>query len=136
MFFSDQVEKINLAIIQNPNVSPKTIVNLTSKYTMGYTGKYAMGLTYLLDNPAIDLILLSDPDIIEKIYLKYKKQKRSLERYIEGFDIRFPCFHIPPQFSSLAANSKCIDLRELVAYGEKTPIRVLEKLSNDREDSV
>ena len=110
MFFSDEVIEINVAIIQNPNVSPKTIINLTSKYTRG--------LTYLVDNPAIDLILLSDPDIIEKIYLKYRK-KYSLEQYIEGVGFRLPCFDVPPQFSSLAANSKCIDLRQLVACEKK-----------------
>jgi len=115
-----QNEKVLSEIAKNPNSPPDLLIELAA----GYLGCCIddLYLKAIANNPVIDLILLENPNFLEKLYDR-------LEKY--GFEIFVK--KLPDKFLKLASTSCYSSLRSFAASNENSPREILEELANDPE---
>lgn len=114
---------IKAAIAQNPNTPPEILLELAGDY-----------LAEIGENPAIDLILLENPDFIEKIYDKHFVMifKNGKKFKIIGYERLL----LPAWFVKLCLDSANSSLRELIASNRNSKRCDLEKLAKDPDLKV
>ncbi|MGF1488494.1 MAG: hypothetical protein ACFBSE_15520 [Prochloraceae cyanobacterium] len=115
-----QNEEVLNQIAKNPNSPPDLLIELA----IGYLGCCIddLYLEAIANNPAIDLILLENPNFLENLYDRLEKY--GLEIFIKK---------LPDKFLKIASTSCYSSLRYFTASNENSPREILEKLANDPE---
>ncbi len=112
-----QNENVLNQIAKNPNSPPDLLIELA----IGYLGCCIDDfLEAIANNPAIDLILLENPNFLENLYDRLEKY--GLEIFIKK---------LPDKFLKIASTSFYSSLRYYAANNENSPKEILEELAND-----
>lgn len=105
---SEDVEILK-AIATNPNTPPDLLVELAGGY-----------LEKIGENPALDLILMENPNFLENIFYR-----------LEDWIYYYPEPYLPLWYLKKARKHSNCDLRRLVARSKNTPILFLKELIKD-----
>lgn len=98
-------------IALNPNTPPSILIKLFARYPLE-----------ILKNPALDLLLLENPNLYEELY---SSNTEVFEKY-----------ELPIFFLEWAIQSPNKQLRQKLAQSSITPISFLESLASDKDDHM
>ena len=113
-----------IAIAKNPNTPPDLLIELAY---------YKKWFNEIGNNPALELILIESPGLIEDIYYKIIFDDYTGDYYIYNYKY----FPLQTWFLELGLNHPNFEIRAVVAAeSENTPLSYLEKLAQDENSYV